>query len=42
MNNEKLKKKICGIVAPYISAWGDDERIADALIAELNGEEKNG
>ena len=33
IDNEKLKKKICDIVAPYISAWGDDERIADALIA---------
>lgn len=33
MNNEELKKKICKIIAPYVSAWGDDERIADALIA---------
>ena len=33
IDNEKLKKKICGIIAPYISTHGDDERIADALIA---------
>lgn len=33
MTNEELKKKICEIVAPYVSAWGEDERIADALIA---------
>lgn len=33
MKNEDLKKKIIEIVAPYVSAWGDDERIADALIA---------
>ena len=34
MANEELKKKICGIIAPYVSAYGDDERIADALILE--------
>lgn len=33
MNNDELKKKICEIIAPYVSAWGEDERIADALIA---------
>lgn len=33
MTNEELKKKICEIIAPYVSAWGEDERIADALIA---------
>ena len=33
MTNEQLKKKICDIIAPYVSAYGDDERIADALIA---------
>lgn len=33
MTNEELKKKICDIIAPYVSAYGDDERIADALIA---------
>ena len=33
MNNDELKKKICDIIAPYVSAYGDDERIADALIA---------
>lgn len=33
MNNEELKKKICDIIVPYVSAYGDDERIADALIA---------
>lgn len=32
MNNEDLKKKICDIIAPYVSAYGDDERIAAALI----------
>ena len=32
MTNEGLKKKICDIIAPYVSAYGDDERIADALI----------
>ena len=33
MHNEERKKKICDIIAPYVSAYGDDERIADALIA---------
>lgn len=33
MTNEELKKKICDIIAPYVSEYGDDERIADALIA---------
>lgn len=33
MNNEELKKKICEIIAPYVSARGENERIADALIA---------
>lgn len=33
MTNDELKKKICKIIAPYVSDWGDDERIADALIA---------
>ena len=33
MNNEELRKKICNIIAPYVSAYGDDERIADVLIA---------
>lgn len=32
MTNEELRKKICDIIAPYVSAWGEDERIADALI----------
>lgn len=32
MKNEELKKKICKIIAPYVSAWGEAERIADALI----------
>lgn len=41
IDNEELKKKICGIVAPYISAWGDDERIADALIAARIGDVKD-
>ena len=34
MTNEEMKKKICDIIAPYVSAYGDDERIADALILE--------
>lgn len=33
MTNDELKKKICDIVAPYVSAYGDDEAIANALIA---------
>lgn len=33
MTNEQLKERICDIIAPYVSAYGDDERIADALIA---------
>ena len=26
------REKIITIVQPYVSAWGDDERLADALI----------
>lgn len=37
MTNEELRKKICDIIAPYVSAYGDDERIADALIANKFG-----
>lgn len=33
MANDELKKKICDIIAPYVSAYGEDEAIADALIA---------
>lgn len=33
MSNDELKKKICDIIAPYVSAYGDDEAIADDLIA---------
>ena len=40
MTNEELKKKICDIIAPYVSAYGDDERIADALIAAGIGDVK--
>lgn len=40
LTNEELKKKICKIIAPYVSAWGDDERIADALIAAGIGDVK--
>lgn len=36
MANDELKKKICKIIAPYVSAWGEDERIADALIEDDN------
>lgn len=38
MTNEELKKKICKIIAPYVSTWGEDERIADALIAAQIGD----
>lgn len=40
MNNDELKKKICDIVAPYVSAYGDDEAIANALIAVGMGDVK--
>lgn len=40
MNKDGLKKKICDIIAPYVSAWGEDERIADALIAAGYGDVK--
>lgn len=33
MTEQELREKICDIIAPYVSAYGDDERIADALIA---------
>lgn len=33
MTNEELKNKIIDIIAPYVSAYGEDEAIADALIA---------
>ena len=33
MTNEVLKKKIMEVIAPFISAYGEDEAIADALIA---------
>ena len=41
MTNEELKKKICETIAPYVSAWGEDERIADALIATGIGDVKD-
>ena len=40
MTNKELKEKICDIIAPYVSAYGDDERIADALIAAGYGDVK--
>ena len=40
MTNEELKKKIVEIIAPYVSAWGEDERIAEALIAAGIGDVK--
>lgn len=40
MTEQELREKIKQIVAPYVSAWGDDERIADALIAEGIGDVK--
>lgn len=33
MTNEELKEKIVDIIAPWVSAYGDDEAIANALIA---------
>lgn len=35
MTEQELREKIKQIVAPYISAWGDDDAIADSLI--VNG-----
>lgn len=40
MSNDELKKKIVDIVAPYVSAYGDDEAIADDLIAAGIGDVK--
>lgn len=40
MTNDELEKKICDIVAPYVSAYGDDEAIAAALIAAGIGDVK--
>lgn len=40
MTNEELKDKICDIIAPYVSVYGDDERISDALIAAGIGDVK--
>lgn len=39
MTNEELKEKICDIIAPYVSAYGD-EHIADELIAAGIGDVK--
>lgn len=33
MNEQETREKIIKIIAPYVSAYGDDERIANALIA---------
>lgn len=32
MTEQETRKKICEIIAPYVSAWGDDTAIANALI----------
>lgn len=40
MNNDELKKKIVDIIALYVSAYGDDEAIADDLIAAGIGDVK--
>ena len=40
MNNYELKKKICEIIAPYIPLGGQDDAIADALIAAGIGDVK--
>ena len=32
MTEQKTREKICEIIAPYVSAWGDDTTIANALI----------
>lgn len=34
------REKIIEVIAPYVSAWGDDEAIADALIAAGIGDVK--
>lgn len=34
------REKIIEVIAPYVSAYGDDERIADALIAAGIGDVK--
>ena len=36
MNNEELKKKICNIIAPYVSAYGEDGHIADILLGHMS------
>lgn len=33
MSEQETREKIIKIIAPYVSAYGDDERIANALIA---------
>ena len=38
MTEQELREKIKKIVAPYISAWGDDDAIVDSLIANGIGD----
>ena len=33
MTELETREKICEIISPYVSAWGDDTAIANALIA---------
>lgn len=40
MNEQETREKIKKIIAPYVSAYGDDERIANALIAAGIGDVK--
>lgn len=32
MTEQEMREKICEIISPYVSAWGDDTAIVDALI----------
>lgn len=38
MTEQETREKICEIIAPYVSAWGDDTAIANALIAAGYGD----
>lgn len=40
MNEQETREKIIKIIAPYVSAYGDDERIANALITAGIGDVK--
>lgn len=38
MSEQELREKIKRIVAPYVSAWGDDDALTNALIAAEIGD----